>query len=172
VNLSPVVSDQFATGLPLRLTTLAQTRVQIGGLSHRRRNRLFYLCVAVAWAAASLAWVGAGLAIWDGNKTASAAVGSAVGTVMAATTFTQLSAGLRGSAETDGYWPGFRASLLDFGRGTQAMRNAAAGVGTNNNAKPTDTSRSTAASASHTNNPHSVAGRPSMFEAGDHDRPS
>jgi hypothetical protein len=55
--------------------------------------------------------------------------------------------------------------------GTQAMRNAAAGVGTNNNAKPTDTSRSAAASASRTNNPHSVAGRPSMFEAGDHDRP-
>jgi hypothetical protein len=92
VNLPPVVGDQFATGLPLRLTTLAQTRVQIGVLSHRRfgvttmtrLKRLLYLCVGVAWAAASLAWVGAGLAIWDGNKTASAAVG----TVMAATTFT------------------------------------------------------------------------------------
>jgi hypothetical protein len=30
VNLSPVVSDQFAVGLPLRLRTLAATLVQIG----------------------------------------------------------------------------------------------------------------------------------------------
>jgi hypothetical protein len=62
--------------------------------------------------------------------------------------------------------------LTRSAHGTQAMRNAAAGVGTNNNAKPMDTSRSAAASASRTNNPHSMAGRPSMFEAGDHDRPS
>jgi hypothetical protein len=34
----------------------------------------------------------------------------------------QLSAGLRGSAETDGYWPGFGASLLDFGRDPDVCR--------------------------------------------------
>jgi hypothetical protein len=31
-------------------------------------------------------------------------------------------AGLRGSNETDGYWPGFRASLLDFGRDPDVCR--------------------------------------------------
>ena len=72
LNLSPVVSDQFATGLPLRLTTFAQTLL----------NRLLYVCVGVAWAAASLA---SGLAIWDGNKAASTAVFVAVGAVMVAT---------------------------------------------------------------------------------------
>ena len=53
-----------------------------------RLNRLLYLCVGVAWAGASLAWVGAGLAVWDGSETASAAVGSVVGGVMVLTTFT------------------------------------------------------------------------------------
>jgi hypothetical protein len=53
-----------------------------------RLNRLLYICVGVVWASAGLAWVGAGLVILDGNKTASSAVGSAVGAVMGATTFT------------------------------------------------------------------------------------
>src|SRR5271156_2931062 len=84
VNLSPVVNDQFATGL---LTTLAQTFVQIGVLSYRRfgvttmtrLSRLLYLCVGVAWAAVGLAWLGEVLTILGGSETASAAVLSAVG---------------------------------------------------------------------------------------------
>jgi hypothetical protein len=54
-----------------------------------RLNRLLYLCVGAAWAAAGLTWVGAGLVMWDGNKFAfGSAVDSAVGAVMAATIFT------------------------------------------------------------------------------------
>ena len=53
-----------------------------------RLNRLLYPCVGVAWAAASLAWVGAGFAVRDGSETASAAVGSVMGGVMILTAFT------------------------------------------------------------------------------------
>jgi hypothetical protein len=78
------------------LPSATNSHVQIGVLSHRRfgvttmtrLNRLLYLCVGVAWAAASLARVGAGLAVWDGSETASAAVGSVVGGVLVVTTFT------------------------------------------------------------------------------------
>ena len=47
---------------------------------------LLYVCVGVAWVAASVVWVAAGLAIWDGNKAAS--IFSAVGGVMGATALT------------------------------------------------------------------------------------
>jgi hypothetical protein len=53
-----------------------------------RLNRLLYVCVGVAWAAACLAWLGTGLAIWDGNEAAAAGVRSAEGAVMAAATLT------------------------------------------------------------------------------------
>jgi hypothetical protein len=51
-------------------------------------TRLLYVCVGATWAGVSLGWVGTGLAYWDGAETASAAVFSAVGGVMVATTFT------------------------------------------------------------------------------------
>jgi hypothetical protein len=51
---------------------------------------LLYVCVGEAWAGASLAWVGAGLTIWGGSKNASAAVFSAVGAVIFATTITAI----------------------------------------------------------------------------------
>ncbi len=53
-----------------------------------RLSRLLYLCVGLAWAGVGLGWLGTGLAVWDGSETASAAVFSAVGGVMVATTFT------------------------------------------------------------------------------------
>jgi len=51
-------------------------------------TRLLYVCVGGAWAGVSLALVGTGSAVWDGSETASAAVFSAVGGVMVATTIT------------------------------------------------------------------------------------
>jgi hypothetical protein len=112
VNLSPVVSDQFATGLPLTLTTLAQTLVQIGVLSHRRfgvttmtrLSRLLYLCVGGVWAGVGLTWLGDILAIWGGSETASAAGFSAVGGFMVATTFT---AAVGWFAWKRRNWPGY-----------------------------------------------------------------
>jgi hypothetical protein len=49
---------------------------------------LLYVCVGATWGGVSLGWVGTGLAYWDGAETASAAVFSAVGGVMVATTMT------------------------------------------------------------------------------------
>jgi hypothetical protein len=49
---------------------------------------LLYVCVGATRAGVSLGWVGTGLAYWDGAETASAAVFSAVGGVMVATTMT------------------------------------------------------------------------------------
>jgi hypothetical protein len=53
-----------------------------------RLKRLLYVCVGIAWAAAGLTWIGAGLVTWDGNKTATAAIDSAVGATVTVAIFT------------------------------------------------------------------------------------
>jgi hypothetical protein len=64
------------------------TRLDMTRLNMTKLSRLLYVCVGATWAGVSLIWVGTGLAYWDGAETASAAVFSAVGGVMVATTFT------------------------------------------------------------------------------------
>jgi hypothetical protein len=63
------------------------TRLNMTRLNMTKLSRLLYVCVGAMWAGVSLIWVGTGLAYWDGAETASAAVFSAVGGIVA-TTFT------------------------------------------------------------------------------------
>ncbi len=57
-------------------------------LDMTRLKRLVYVCVGATWVGVGLGWVGSSLAVWGGSETASAAVFSAVGGVMVATTMT------------------------------------------------------------------------------------
>lgn len=57
-------------------------------LNMTKLSRLPYLCLGATWAGVGLTCAGAGLGVWDGSETDSAAVFSAVGGLTIAITFT------------------------------------------------------------------------------------